>query len=65
MEAISNAGGLTRIAKADTVRVTRRSDSGEEKIVTVDLERMIDGRGGVAVFLVEPGDVVFIPERVF
>lgn len=65
VEAISNAGGLTRIAKADTVRITRRSDSGEEKIVTVDLERMIDGRGGVAVFLVEPGDVVFIPERVF
>lgn len=65
VEAISNAGGLTRIAKSDTVRVTRRSETGEEKIVSVDVERMIDGRGGVAVFMVEPGDIVFIPERVF
>lgn len=65
VEAISNAGGLTRIAKADTVRVTRRSEDGAEKIVSVDVERMIDGRGGVAVFMVEPGDVIFVPERVF
>ena len=65
VEAISNAGGLTRIARADSVRVTRRPAAGGEQIVTVDVERMIDGRGGVAVFLVEPGDIVFVPERVF
>lgn len=65
VEAVSRAGGLTRIAKSDSVRITRRGEDGQEKSETVDLQRMIDGRGGVAPFLILPGDVIFIPERVF
>jgi polysaccharide export outer membrane protein len=64
VEAITSAGGFTRIAKADAVRVTRKDEAGAEKTFTVDVEKMLAGRGGET-FLVQPGDVVFVPERVF
>lgn len=65
VEAISKAGGFTRIAKADSVRITRRGESGSEASSSVNVEGMIDGKGKIAVFLLLPGDVVYVPERVF
>ena len=59
-----SAGGFTRIAKSDAVRITRKDDAGAERTFTVDVEKMLAGRGGET-FLVQPGDVVFVPERVF
>lgn len=64
VEAVSQAGGFTRIGKADAVRVTRPSASGGEETFTVDVERMINGQGAAG-FQVQPGDVIFVPERVF
>lgn len=64
IEAITGAGGFTRIAKSDAVRVTRKDDSGTERIFTVDVEKMLAGRGAEP-FQLQPGDVVFVPERVF
>jgi protein involved in polysaccharide export with SLBB domain len=64
IEAITGAGGFTRIAKSDGVRVTRKDETGTERVFTVDVERMLAGRGGET-FQLQPGDVVFVPERVF
>jgi polysaccharide export outer membrane protein len=66
IEAITAAGGFTRIAKGDAVKVTRKDDKGGEQVFTVNVEKMIEGRaaGGEA-FQLQPGDVVFVPERVF
>lgn len=64
IEAITGAGGFTRIAKSDGVRVTRKDETGAERVFTVDVERMLAGRGGDP-FQLQPGDVVFVPERVF
>lgn len=65
IEAVTAAGGFSRIAKADSVRITRRDpDTAEEKVITVNVERMISGRGE-DVFYVFPGDIVFVPERLF
>lgn len=64
IEAITGAGGFTRIAKSDAVRVTRKDETGAERVFTVDVERLLAGRGGEA-FQLQPGDVVFVPERVF
>lgn len=64
IEAITGAGGFTRIAKSEAVRVTRKDDHGAERVFTVDVERMLAGRGGDP-FQLQPGDVVFVPERVF
>lgn len=66
VEAITSAGGFTRIAKGDAVRVTRKDDRSGEQAITVNVEKMIDGRSGtIEPFILQPGDVVFVPERVF
>ncbi len=66
IEAVSAAGGFNRIAKADSVRISRKDPStGEEKIYIVDVESMIEGKNKDGVFFVLPGDIVFIPERLF
>jgi polysaccharide export outer membrane protein len=66
IEAITAAGGFTRIAKGDAVKVTRKDEKGGEQVFTINVEKMIEGRaaGGDA-FQLQPGDVVFVPERVF
>jgi protein involved in polysaccharide export with SLBB domain len=65
VEAITSAGGFTRIAKSDAVRVTRKDERGVEQSLTVNVEKMIEGRAGAEPFLLEPGDVIFVPERIF
>lgn len=66
VQAVSAAGGFSRIARADSVRVSRKdSETGEEKVFTVNVERMISGRSKDEVFLVYPGDTLFVPERLF
>ena len=65
VEAIAAAGGLTRIAKGDAVRVTRHDEQGEV-VFTLNVDKMVDGRGATTEkFMLQPGDVVFVPERVF
>lgn len=65
VEAITAAGGFTRIAKGDTVRVTRRqTNDAKETHITVDVKALIRGSGG-DIFMVRPGDVIFVPERLF
>jgi protein involved in polysaccharide export with SLBB domain len=66
IEAISSAGGLSRIAKGDAVRVTRKNlETNEEEVFVVDVESMITGRSKTEVFFVIPGDIIFVPERLF
>lgn len=66
VEAVATAGGLNRIAKGDAVRVTRRDAQGAEQNFTLNLDKMVEGKGAAGdVFYLLPGDIVFIPERVF
>lgn len=66
VEAITAAGGLTRIGKGDAVRVTRKDEKGAEQSVTVNVERLISGNANTGpVYMLLPGDVVFVPERIF
>ena len=65
VEAISKAGGFTRISKGDSVQVTRHTSDGKEQSSTVDVAGMIDGRGTKAGFDIQPDDVIFVPERIF
>jgi protein involved in polysaccharide export with SLBB domain len=64
VDAISKAGGVTRIGRSDSVRVTRKGADGSDLTYMVDVERMFDGRGGAKPFMIAPGDVIFVPERV-
>lgn len=66
VEAITSAGGFTRIGKGDAVRVTRKDEKGVEQSVTVNVEKMIEGSAASnGAFMLQPGDVVFVPERIF
>ena len=68
LDLISAVGGFTGLAKADAVRITRTSASGSEVVVTVNAEALFNGRDAKipAEFLtLQPGDVVFVPERLF
>lgn len=66
IEAVSAAGGFNRIARADSVRITRKDPAtDEEKTFIINVERMISGRSNEDLFYVLPGDIVFVPERLF
>ncbi len=62
VEAVSQAGGFTGMAKANAVTVTRKeADAGKEVKYTVPVEAI--GKGSAANFYMRPGDVIFVPER--
>ncbi len=69
LDVITGMGGFKATAKSDDVKVTRTSDSGEEKTVTVDVEAMLNPRKGdrstARSFLIYPGDRIFVPERLW
>ncbi len=66
VQAITEAGGFTRVARRDQVQVIRPGPVGEQRII-VDLDQALDARRGSAPadFALRPGDIVFVPERVF
>jgi polysaccharide export outer membrane protein len=64
LEAVAQAGGFTRLARTDAVRVTRKTARGAERHFTVDVRDFLGRRGGrTEEFQLQPGDVVFVPER--
>ena len=62
--AITRAGGFTRVARTDAVRVMRTVD-GKEKSFTVNVTSYLDEKTAAQEFRLMPDDIVFIPERVF
>jgi len=65
---VLKAGGLTDTARGSAVTVTRRSLDGKQTVFTVDVESLIKGKSsGKAAdnaFLLQPGDIVFVPQRI-
>jgi protein involved in polysaccharide export with SLBB domain len=62
VEAISQAGGFTEMARKNATTVTR-SIEGEKARYTIPVEAIGEGRANN--FIVRPGDVVFVPRRTF
>lgn len=66
IEVIFKANGLTETARSSAVRVTRTMPDGTEKLFTLDLEAALKARGkstGDGSFVVQPDDVVYVPEK--
>jgi polysaccharide biosynthesis/export protein len=61
-DAIAQSGGFTPMARKNLVRVTRSVDG---KPQSWELPAEMIGKGDRPTFWVMPGDVVFVPERVF
>ena len=62
LTAIANAGDFKNIAQKKKVKITRKADKHTETHDVKDL--MTDGGGGKTIYLY-PGDVVFVPQRLF
>lgn len=62
-QAVSMVGGLTPMAARDRARVTRTSlKDGKAETVVVNLKDIAEG---TTTFYLQPGDEIFVPERVF
>lgn len=62
-EAVSSAGGFTGMAKRNSVRVTRRGEDDREDKFVLPVENI--GKGSAPNFYLRPGDVIYVPERLF
>lgn len=68
VEALTNAGGLTRLARGDLVQVTRVDSDKRETRFTVNVQSYLAGNRNSEAskgFQLLPGDIVFVPERNF
>lgn len=68
VELVLKAGGITDIGKGTAVTISRSMPDGSTKVFTIDVENVIKGKkSGNKVednsFLLMPGDIVNIPER--
>ncbi len=63
-QAVSLAGGCTRIANESNVRLIRRMGNGARKTFVLDLVRVVGGHPEEDVPL-QPGDVLYVPESFF
>ena len=68
VEAISQAGGFNEMARKNAVNVTRvqhdkSTKSSSKKSYTVPVDSI--GQGTASNFYVRPGDVIFVPRRIF
>jgi polysaccharide export outer membrane protein len=68
-DVIARQGGFTPVAKGDAVAVTRRQPNGKEVTTVVNVDHMMFGRSrkreNDEIFLIYPGDRIFVPERLF
>lgn len=62
IQAIAQAGGFTNMARTNAVRVTRKIQD-EKTEYTVPVKSI--GTGSAKTFYMRPGDVVFVPRRVW
>lgn len=67
VELVTKAGGIDDIGKGSAVTVTRIAADGTKKVFTVDVDSIIRGRRDTKIddttLLLQPGDIVYVPER--
>jgi polysaccharide export outer membrane protein len=65
---ILKAGGFTETANGSKVRVTRVLPDGTTRIFTLNIASILKGRdtgnSADATFVLEPGDIVYVPESI-
>ncbi len=69
LELVTRAGGFTDTAKGTAVNVTRINPDGTKQVFTVDVQSIIKGSNKAKAedssLLLLPGDIVYVPERLF
>lgn len=62
LDAISRAGGFTRLADRKKIRLTRRDENGELVNYTINAEELIDGNSS-RVWELQNNDLIYVTER--
>jgi polysaccharide export outer membrane protein len=67
IELVTKANGFTDTAKGTAVNITRINPDGTKQVFTVDVESLIKGKNKAKAsddaFVLLPGDIVYVPER--
>jgi polysaccharide export outer membrane protein len=70
LDLVTKAGGFTDTAQGTSVRITRILPDGSTRVITLDVESLIKGRSSAKTngennaLLLEPDDIVYVPERI-
>jgi polysaccharide biosynthesis/export protein len=68
LELVTRAGGFTDTAKGTAVNVTRVAPDGTKQVFTIDVDSLLKGKSRANIgdnsLMLEPGDIVFVPERI-
>ncbi len=68
LELVTRAGGFTDTAKGTAVNVTRVTADGKKRVFTIDVDSLLKGKDRANIndnsLLLEPGDIIFVPERI-
>ncbi len=70
LDLVTKAGGFSDTAQGTAVRITRILPDGSTKVITLDVESLIKGRSNAKTngennaLLLEPDDIVYVPERI-
>jgi polysaccharide biosynthesis/export protein len=68
VELVTKAGGFTDIAKGSDVTITHIGPDGKKTVRKVDVQSIIQGRSSARAddssLLLEPGDIVYVPESI-
>ena len=69
LELVTKAGGFTDTAKGTAVNITRITTDGKKQVFTIDVDSLIKGRDKASIgdnsLMLQPGDIVYVPERIF
>lgn len=60
IQALSLAGGMTPYAKADNIRIIRRTDKGQ-KVIKFDYTKITEGKALETNILLKSGDTIVVP----
>lgn len=64
LEAISRAGGFSRLANRSKIKLTRTSLEGAKTQYIIDADKLIDGSASNS-WTLQVNDVIFVPESIF
>jgi len=68
IDLVTKAGGLTDIARGTAVTITHITPDGQKITTTVDVDSILKGKAqakaGDTTLQLQPGDIVYVPERI-
>ncbi|HSH93896.1 MAG TPA: polysaccharide biosynthesis/export family protein [Roseimicrobium sp.] len=69
LELVTKAGGFTDTAKGTAVNITRVTPDGKKQVFTIDVDSLLKGKAKASIsdnsLIIQPGDIVYVPERIF